>query len=467
MPVIYDSKKLIPVPGINITKEYVRTGAGTLKKAQWKVSARGFLSVHKGSPDYNGDFWTSTGYPDDTPTIDITEDNRLAILRNKKGALSNLFAVPGKLFEIQSYDGSAPIKFIPRINTINFEEGNWFEYVKYSIEMETDSIFFGDIEQVADELGASDVQESWVIEQNDDKGRTYKITHTVSAQANDRYDPAGTGTIDLLGWELAKERVEGRLGFDATVRDESNTAITPSFLAYNHALQENIDETEGRYSITENWLMYDGGAYIEDYTITRRRSLGDGINNVSIEGNVTGFSTIDGFGDRNTNALAGWTTVQALLLTRAQTASGLTLNPNSVSNTVGANPNQGVITYNYEYNDRYNSTITNAINVGINVTDTYPADVFATHRVIARPSGPILQSIGTVTEQHRSLSIDVQMPPATVAGLATEPDSTEIAAIITAYIPSGAVQGPYVDGNTKSFSVYTGKYTRNVSWTWV
>src|SRR6185369_12757083 len=114
---------------------------------------------------------------------------------------------------------------------------------------------------------------------------------------------------------------------------------------------------------------------------------------VSVEGTVTGLSTLDKFGDRYTNADAGWSVIFPALYSRVTTVSGVTLNSSPYNYSVGRNLNQGIITYNYEYNNRFNGSITGALTENITVNDSLPADIFAIHRVVARPSGPILQDI--------------------------------------------------------------------------
>lgn len=405
------------------------------------------------------------GYPPDTVTVNA--DNRLAILRNKQGALQELFGDVGKLFEVQSYDGTAPLKFIPRVAKITFEAGNWVELCNYRIEMECDFITFGTISQPAAEFGDDDVQDSWSIEQSDERGHTFKMSHTVTAQANDLYNGDGTGALVNRGWEVAQLRGLAHLGMDSTVKNNYfGGGILDSFNAYNHAVQENIDEGEGRYTATETWVLNTGN-YIEDYTISTRHSLADGLTTVAIEGTVTGLSTSDfGFGDRYTNAVAALVGVQGALYSRATTVSGITLNITPFNFSVGNAVTNGVISYNYEYNNRFNNRITGALSENISLQDSIPADIFAIHRVVARPAGPILQDIGTNTEQRRTLLITANMQPAINNTLASVPISAEIASIIVDYSPTGYVQGPYVERNEVTFDYYTGRYTRTVSWVW-
>lgn len=470
MPVIYDGKKIIPGPLFTIEKEYVRNEAGKFKKVQFVVTAKGTLVAYKGSPDGDGVFWTATGYPPDTSSLIAGDiDKRLALLRNKMGALQNLFCNQNRLFEIQPYDGSEPITFVPRIRNINFAEGIWVDRVDYTISMETDQINFGTFTLCANEMSSDeDVDETWQIEANDDKGRTYKITHSVSAEAKDEYDPSGTGTLLRKGWIVARDdKVVPNLGFDDTIKLSSLAkTFDGSWVQYNHVKNENIDESNGKYSLTETWVIYDGGPYLEEYNVSTRTTGDTGQSTVSIDGSINGYNTEDepGLGDSYTNAEAAWTSVQALLITRAQAYSGITLNANSVNKTVGKNPLTGVITYNYEYNDKPTSTIPGAIRDTVNINDQLPVEIYAKHVCVYRGLGPVVQDTLTRTESRRNLTIEVQMPAATQVYTPSEPDVTSI---ISAYTPSaGVVEGPYLDKNEKNWSPTNGTFSRNLSWFW-
>ncbi len=55
--------------------------------------------------------------------------HRIANLRSKMRAISNLFSNDGKWFEIIPGDGTAPIRAQPRNVDIQFAEGPWINYV--------------------------------------------------------------------------------------------------------------------------------------------------------------------------------------------------------------------------------------------------------------------------------------------------------------------------------------------------
>jgi hypothetical protein len=483
VPVLYDSKRILPVSSIGIDKEYVRGGSGTFRKVQYVVTANGFLVASKGSPMSDGTFWTGSGEPPDISIpMQADFDNRLAILRNKIGALDALFAVKGKFFEVQPFDGTTSIKFIPRLRTINYQQGSpqvdWLEKIPFTITMETDFIDFGTfVLDAREEQLDNDCEETWAIEPNDDKNRTYKVIHNLSAEGKDEFDPAGTGTLLRRGWLVAKEdKVEPNLDFDIEVddveannqdiRDATILGDLSGYEKYNYVKTENIDELNGKYSVVETWILYDGGPYLEDYNVSITNSIQDGLTSVSIDGTITGYNTLTtpGTGDRFANAESGWSTIEPLLITRAQTYSGVTLNAGVVDKVIGKNPNNGVITYNYKYTNRADNIISGSLNESITVSDSLPVEVIAKHVCVLRTIGPVLQDIGTQTESRRTLTIDIQMPSKTQSYTPSEPDVTSI---ISDNTPTATYSGPYIDKNEKSWSVQSGRFNRTVSWIWV
>lgn len=455
MPVIYNSKKIIPAPFVSIDARKERFEDGRIKRTLFVVNVTGKISVKKGSPDEDGDLWTNTGYPPDTPSV--TADNRLAIFRDKQRALLELFSQDGLWFEIQPYDGTASIKFKPRILDINFQTGQWVEVCEYTIQMETDSIEYGNTSIDGE---SADVDESWTIEATDERQRTFKITHQISANRRTTYD--NSGAIDQLGWELAKTAVQNAMAitFPNSIQDYGN------FIGYNHMVVENIDVSGGKYAVTETWLAYDGGAYVEDYNVSTKFNRNEGLTSVDITGTVTGLSTTEKFGDRYTNAQAGWATISTSLLSRAQSISGVTLNPNPQTYSIGKNPLNGVITYEYGYSNKGTPTIANALWEQITITNSRPVPVLAKHVCIQRSIGPVLQEIGTQTESQRTISIEVQMPPAS-GDPPTYSSQPNVAGIISANTPTGAIQGPYLQRDEDSWVRETGRYTRTVSWIWL
>lgn len=461
----YDGNAIIPCPFVSIQKEIERSDSGKIRKMVFLVTLRGKLVAHMGSPRSDGSWHTSSGYPADET---ISQDERLASFRSKIGALKKLFEVENKWFEIQPYDGSAPIKFRPRVRGIDFAEGNWVEYVDYTIQLETDKIWYGDIE--CSGISSSLVEESWQLEISDDSRKIYRLTHNVAAEGKTTYDIAGD--VDEEGWEIARDLVIPNLGIDTAMFLAPNNAIPipVGYTARNYNRTQQINELEGRFSVNETWILTVDD-HQEEFNVNIRKGANDGLTTVSVDGTVTGYGPIDNtltpaqyseFKYNKANTYYGTliATNNSALLTRAQNYSGVSLNPVPLQQSTGRNPISGVITYNIEFNNRAANVIANSLVEDVTITDDNPADIFARLVVLGRALGPILQPIGTVTESRRDISVNIQMPAWTYgASMPTPPDPTPL---ITPWVVVGAFKAR----DENSWNPRNGSYRKTISYTW-
>lgn len=464
MPTYYDSKKLIPVQSVNIAKEQIKSDDGRNIGTVFKITVRGTLVAYKGSPDSTGAFWTDSGYP---PDEEISHDYRLKSILTKQGALCHLFSTQGLMFEVQPLDGSAPFKCNPRVLGIEFVGDLWVEKCEYIINLEADKVWFG-----AEECGAdsgtdniSQSSEEWSIEPADDKVLSYRLTHTISATGKQSFNE--TGAVVQEGWENAKDYVIAKLGIDITIKNSELVLSLADYGAYNYGRSQSLDELNGRFTVTETWLLYEAGAEspaIEDFTINTR--IGQDRTSVTIDGTISGLESRNNttFEDVTQTkygaALGKFNDIEGNLLTRAQNYSGVTLNPSVLNRVIAKNPGTGVITYNYEYDNRPSASISGALSEIITVTTQNAADVFAEIAVLARSAGPILQDIGTVTSKSKSLSIDASLTPSVYGGVpASEPNTDSI---ILLYVP--VATQVFLSRDEISWSPNTGRYSRNTSW---
>src|SRR5690606_4343088 len=137
MPVSYGENKLIPAPLVVMNKQYVKGGDGTNIGSTFTVTLNGTLVAWKGSPTASGTFWTNSGYP---PDESIVSDSRHKALLRKQEALRRLFSQEGLSLEFTPWDGGAALKCNPRVISIDFPEGMWFDRCEYTITLEADNI---------------------------------------------------------------------------------------------------------------------------------------------------------------------------------------------------------------------------------------------------------------------------------------------------------------------------------------
>ena len=470
MPVYYDSKKLIPAPFVSIRKEYNTTDDGKPIGTTFLLTVKGKITADKGSPNSSGVFWTTSGYPSDE-TIDA--DSRLKSIIRKQEAIRGLFATDGRSFEVQSNDGSAPLKCNPRIKGLEFTDGQWFNVCDYTITLEADIVYINGAANGEDagdpkDYKVSKATEEWNMEASDDKAITYRLTHSVSATGKRFFN--GAGSLVQEPWENAKDYVLNKIGLGI----ETNRMTAPDVLdatnlnAYNYLRSQHVNELGGTFQVNETWLCFDpqGGPHaVEEFTINSRVGE-DGRTRAVIEGNIIGLEVKDNTdytvtSTKWTNAQAKWAVVQSNLLSRCETITGLTFHITPLTKQTGYNQNHGTITYNYEYDDRADFITAGALSEVINITNHNQADIFAAIPVLGRALGPVLQDIATKTAKKRTISIEIQMPAKRQDYSPSQPNTNSI---ITTYMPSGTQI--FKDQDEEPWSPTTGRYSRTVSFTY-
>jgi len=165
------------------------------------------------------------------------------------------------------------------------------------------------------------------------------------------------------------------------------------------------------------------------------------------------------------------------------------MNPRPVDHSIAYSPANGTINYSYTFNDKPFLSIPNTIFENVAINDTNATDKVAEIGVIGRPLGPILQSLGTVTSQKRTVSVDVVVKPTgyvkakgfgsnlpfTASGIGmsvsgcgylAQAPSVEVNNWITSFNPSYCNNGllVYKTEDTENWEPMTGKYGRRVSW---
>lgn len=484
--VLYNSKKIIPAPFISISKKYDRTESGDILSSSYVITVNGTIVAWKGSPNSSKEFHTGSGYPADE---NIDSDSRLASVLRKQEAIRELFSEDGHAFEIQSLDGSPAVKFYPIIQGIDFQEGVWHDRCDYSITMEADRLYPQDEDEEFTNIKSA--TDSWSIEIDESSQESfehplsYRLTHNVSAKGVKSYGPGSTSISAITN---AKNFVESKLGIDYAQIMSSGIIDLPSYYqGYNHIRSENKDEYTGDFSVTETWILASGNA-LESFSINS--SIGeDGINKVSINGNIRGLSTkSEKLGDpytktqlRYESAKNKYNAIKPFIYSRATAYSNinnLTLRP--ISTTEGINPYEGTISYTYEYDNRPALCISGSKSEVFNISDTGYGDIFASIPVIGRSNGPVLQNINTVTALQRSLSMEIVFGPSildcsTLEGvkntflaspLNNPLTSGDIYTIINGVNPANQGFGQvYSSPPVVNWEPKTGRFSYNVSWT--
>lgn len=467
---MYNGARLIPAPFVSVNKDYQSTADGTKIGTSWTLTITGTIVAFKGSPNSQGVLWTSSGFP---PDEFIDENSRLGSMIRKQEAIRELFSEDGYQLEFQSEDGTQPMKCNPRIQSITFAEGIWFDRLEYTIVCQADVLYVNGLPYGEDDFTAyiESATENWEIETQEEPEdetlpRTYRLTHTLSAKGKRFFDD--TGALVKPAWQQAKDWVTPRLGLDSYFISNSNVKdLTSSYTGYNHVRSENIGELDGEYSVTESWFLAISGA-TETFEISTTSSVQDGLTKVSIDGTVTGLETRNAnmglIKSKYDNATDKFNSVFSQAFSRAQLYSGITLNTVALSTTVGRNPAVGTYRYTIEYDDRPSNIIPNSRSEVISIQDSLPTDYPVPIFVLGRTRGPVIQNMGTSRERTRALNIELVMPIPTgtlESRLAAYPD---VSAIVAAAKPTGNIV--LIQENSRGWDISNGRFTYNVTWIW-
>lgn len=483
----YGSYNFSPVPLVRISHEHTKSGDGNRIGTIYKMTLTGTLvNLHPGG---------------------------LSSIMAAQDDLKNAMTDDGRRLRIQC-DESDTLACYPRILAVNFDQSdnNWVYTCPYTIELEFDSQTDPDDSTTTDSSYqppyVSSVSEEWQLEFVEDKAKyswtldtgvdanpyQLRLTHTINATGKMHYGDTG---LRKPAWQEARDYVISKAGYDATILAASGTLNINSALyaPYNHMRTNNINEADGTFSLNESWLVINpsgtgvAGRAIEDFTVTYRKAIDKDLETVGIEGSIQGLesktygtSPTSGFSISETKYDAArlyYSAISSRLYYRCKYAPGSlarTLNTIPVNVSVGHNPTNGTITYNYEYNNRLSNCITGALTENIMISDNNPTDIFATLTVLGRTNGPILQSMGTVTAATREVSIECVM------GLATGcPTNSSIAHALIASSPKLQVKNllcafqadlqanyGYVlkSQDTERWEPKEGRYARQVTWTY-
>lgn len=464
--------------------------------------------------------------------------NRAAsAILSKQRALRALFAQDGQRIEITDiFDQvGATVYCNPRVQSVTFSEGNYVNKCEYTIVLEADVLLRGvgpdsyidsegtlagsgvvttamELDDFLADSGTAFLEnfdENWGLEADDQQGqsvespRSYRISHSINATGKTFY--AEDGTLPKPAWQQARDFVLRKLSNQpsgdypnvAGIIGSGTVNLIDSYRGYNHVRTEQINETAGSYSITENWIL-SSGLSNENYRMTTSTSSSDPFVNVNIDGTITGMSELSPsglgvFGTMSTsgayqNALSKYDTVSnngrfgisSDIYKRANNLVAVQLNSQPVSVSLGTNQYTGQITYSLSFNNRPTNIISGVIAESIQVNDTYPGDVFAVIPVLGRKTGPVLQYIGGRTEYMRDVSINLTMDYTKIpygSGRNTlllkkpsvvEPTASQIADLLRELSPQGehGVRKYFVAPPTETWSPKEGTYSFNISFTY-
>ena len=475
------------------------------------------------------------------PYRQVVQNKRASSMLSKQRALRALFAQDGQRVELSDIfdNAGATIVCYPRVTSIDFTEGAYVTTCEYTIVLEADFLLrentgndqdayvdlegtyanTGDLRATNTELDqlltssgtffVEDYNEDWNLEADDSVGesvenpRSYRISHTLSATGKTVYNY--NGQIDKPAWQQARDFVLTRLAQNpsghypnvAGLIGSGTVNLVDSYGGYNHVRTEQINETAGTYSVSENWLL-SSGTSTENFSMTTSTSTTDPFVTVSIDGTIKGLSNVppDKLGDPVLTAISG-AYANALnkyngisnsgqfgltsdIYKRANNLVAVQLNSQPTSLSIGTNQYTGDITYNLSFNNRPTNIVSGVISENIQINDTYPGDVFAVIPVLGRQTGPILQYIGGRTEYRRDVSINLIMDYTKIPYSGNrqslilkkpslvEPTASQLAQLLKELSPQGepGVRKYFISPPSESWTPKDGAYSFNISFTY-
>jgi hypothetical protein len=414
----------------------------------------GFLPGQGDAPSFTGPYNQFDSVPFSQrfkPPVQQHGSKSASAILSKQRALRALFAQDGQRVEITDIldNTGATIACYPRTTSVDFTEGPYINKCEYTIVLETDYLLRGNFDPQAQLLDyestfansglrGTDIEiidflqnkdtafietysEDWSLEADDQTGEslenpiTYRISHSLSATGKTVYGPildqppqynhltSPTQKLNVPAWEQAKRFVQQKLSNGGSgilypnifgQIGSGTVNLVNSYGGYNHVRTEQINVTEGTYSVSENWILSSGKAN-ETYTLSTSTSNTDPFITVQIDGNIKGLRNFSPSGFGNTdiasvsgayfNALQKYNQISnsgrfgltSDIYKRANNLVAVELNSQPVSMSLSSNQYTGDITYNLNFNNRPTNIISGVIAESIQINDTYPGDVFA------------------------------------------------------------------------------------------
>jgi hypothetical protein len=464
-------KKIVPAPKLRLARQAERSADGTVRRRYWTVTVAGEVAAFAGSPDHTGAFWTAAGYP---PAPDPAENDaslRVRNLREKLGALGQLFAQEPLLLEVIPGDGSASIRSVLRATQFTFADGPWFNTVEFTLEGEADAVWFG-----GRELGLGDAdqapEETWGFEPADDVSRSYKLTHTVVASSRKTF--AADGTVLQEGWERARDLAAAAAGYDAAFLGAAGFLDASAFSPHNYTRGVQTDKAGGRVTLTETWLCYDpaaagptgqtAGRALEEFSTELRYDRESGRSQVTLSGTITGLEEREsGTGavtvGRMANANLRYAAVLPALPALADAAGGGAMNPSFVSSTVGRNALTGVLTYSRTFDDSL-AARAGTLSEQVEVELENPTPAFAEFVIPGRAGGPIFQPLDTPTKRAATVTASFVVPVTYSNPTPAWPDFDPFAAVVAA----AGLTPSFLVSDRERKDARNGRYSRTTSY---
>lgn len=174
------------------------------------------------------------------------------------------------------------------------------------------------------------------------------------------------------------------------------------------------DDLQKSFSLSRTYRDQNKLNYREEYQVSREINVENAIITISVNGTVQGLAAETGTNSTVRFAYASgafFNTIEPLILTRAREliSSGTCMGSSPISSTVGINKLNGILTYDYRYDNRFLTTNPNILDETISVDVQLPASIVVDIPIPEKLDGPILQNQNTVTGPGKTVRIQYRM----------------------------------------------------------
>lgn len=461
MPITFDGYPLVPAPLVQYNMQPRRDNSDRVVGFDYEFNLRGTIVNVDSSLDSSG-------------AIDAT---RMQGVLKGQEYIKNLFDVELGLLTITAPETSSnAISAYCRPLNVSFSEGVWVNRSDYTVTLLSNGVNG----QFASELES--LSENWQVAETENG--VFTLTHNIQAKG---LLLSGSGSFnDPLAaakhWVRSRSYQINNAGIlSETVGGSGVMALNNLIYAlpassgyWNRQAVETVDPIEYTWSLVESFIYSSGtqGQYVEDYSVTVDQGIdADNKANISVNGFVIGHAgNIRDYNTRFGNASGAYSSVVVPnIYLRAQSfaPTGYSVNPRPISRQVSYERVPGAVRYGYSY-VAFNGMplVSGAIEESIAISDSGPADIFASIDVPGRAKGPIIQYMNTRSSPQRTINISASIMISggyTIANLRNRYlNKPSTADIIDQLKPESGYY--YITQDSEDWNPIRGEYARTISW---
>lgn len=459
---------IVPSPLVSINKQIFNNPGRPGFGADYSISLQGTLIPTHGNPIFGsgmssfagtGTEWTQTSQIEEQEIVHVDSESLASATIAKQELIRWLFTGPsisgvqqpikvsingwgGASEALEFYGYAEDISFdsdsrwaLPTTYTVNLKAAAFTKSaantftpgtdlaehsgIKYAISSLTDNFDIQEDGRFIASFTPVDAKSTRTVK---NLTKVFSVSRSITAVGMPVYDTNGGYKDGLQPWQQASGYIYAYVRPQDTGLTPSGNYNPPGFKEAGLSFQETIDKEGGTYTLTKNYTLYSGEHPVVE-TMTIDRQVGENYaNTITVNGTIQGLNTASGVtvtGNAYLNALAYYTGIietgvntsppQAYYFARGIIGTGVNwLHPKPLSKSAASDFSAGTISYSYTFDDRPPNIIQGSVSESIQVSDTYPGEIFSVTPVIGR-SQPILQYLNSRSEYKRSLSINVTM----------------------------------------------------------